>query len=244
MEENKEVKKIDEKEQVKVDKKEPVKEEKNSEKTDDKKVKYYESQAKWIFIIMGVLIIGIVVSIWLTGEEQKFEYIGLDWERELFAGEIPIYTTQIRGHNPNGIPINFKANFRNNPKELKVPIQGDLSIIANRPVYFSLDMDSNLNQCGTVSLIGFGRFMAEMRFELITGINTPEKADEFSRPYVDCTTHPGRTTFIFTSGNKSLIRQDSENENCYILEVKDCEDVQVLEKLQIGILSLFTNQPL
>lgn len=232
------------KEQNKIEDKESEKEEVISKKTDDKKIKYYESQAKWIFIIMGVLIIGIIVSVWLTSEEQKFEYIGLDWERELFAGEIPIYATQIRGHNPNGIPINFKANFRNNPKELKVPIQGDLSIIANRPVYFSLDMDSNLNQCGTVSLISFGRFMAEMRFELVTGVTTQEKADEFSRPYVDCTTNPDRTVFILKSGNKSLIRQDSENKNCYILEVKDCEDVQVLEKLQIGILSLFTNQPL
>ncbi len=214
------------------------------EKPKEKISEKQDSQLKWIIAVMAIFVIGIFFFAWFGAESKTYEYIGLTWQKEMF-GNIPIHTTVMTGQSITGQAIGFKMPFRNDPRKLNIPIEGgDINYILNNPVYLSIDLDSGINECGTLALINFGRFMTEMKFDLITAVTTEKSAEEHDREFVTCENKPKNTVFILTVGNESGIYQDEENPNCYVLSVNNCEDIEVVEKLQIATLARFTNEPL
>lgn len=202
-------------------------------------LKKQEKQTKWVLIIMAGLIAGIFISSWMVSESKKFEYAGFEWQKEMF-GKIPIHTTLITGYNINGMPINTKISFRNDPRELetKIPFEGDMRILKG-PVYFSMNLNSSINECGTLSLVGFGLFMGSTGFKTITAMASKELSEQYGKEYIDCTNMKDSTVFVFTGGDESKITQDKSNPGCYTVIVKDCEDLEVLERLEAEIISNF-----
>ncbi|MEK6891364.1 MAG: hypothetical protein AABX03_04475, partial [Nanoarchaeota archaeon] len=84
--------------------------EEKSENVDKKTIK----QVSWFFGLLVLLLIALFAGAWVSHESQKFDYIGLTFQKEKF-GEIPIYTSQITGYGVNGLPMNFKLVLRNDP---------------------------------------------------------------------------------------------------------------------------------
>jgi hypothetical protein len=243
MEEENKKEKLEEKD---IETKSEIGEEDKVDKEIEKNVpKDHNNQLKWILIILGIFIVGLIVSTMMGNDEASYEYVGLQWEKELFGNKIPIHSTYIMGYSVGGRAIDFKMPFRNDPRKLDIPIEGDLNLIINKPMYMSIDLDSNISECGTLGLVGFGRFMAEMGFETVSAVPNEELAEEHDRPLANCESNPDNTVFILRKGvGKSKIVQNDNFPNCYYLEVgENCEDVEVLEKLQIAIISEFTKRP-
>ncbi len=221
-------------------------EEKESKETNSEEERRMNNQLKWILIVLGIFIVGLVIFSLMGTEKASFEYLGLDWNRK-DVGEIPMYSVKIVGNSINGQPINFEMLFRNNPKEMDVAVEDELNLMPKEKFYLSLDLESNINECGVLGLVNFGMFMANMGFDLDSAVMSEEKSKELNRPYVTCENKPESTVFLLKKGNESRIYQDENNPNCYHLEVSGCksdEGVEVLEKLQLAILSKYTGKPL
>jgi hypothetical protein len=234
-------------EEEKSDKKDEEGDEKKEEdsdeerKDDEEKSDKYSNQLKWVVIVIGVFLGSMFLFAWIGTDAQTYEHVGLNWQKEKF-GDLPIHTTYLTGYSVTGKPINFKMNVRNDPRESEIPIEGELNYISDKPVYFSLDFDSGINDCGTLGLVSFGRFMAEMRFNVITAVTSQNWSEEIDRPVATCEDRPENTVFLLTKGEESKIVQDESNPNCYRLFVNKCEDIEVIERLELATISHYTNQ--
>lgn len=218
--------------------------EEQEEPQEEKKISEKQSnQLKWILGILGFFLVALFFFMWVGGDSQNYEYVGLQWQKEKF-GEIPIDTTFVTGYSITGKAINFKMPFRNDPRKLNIPIEGEIEYIEDRPIYFSIDFDSEINDCGTIGLINFGRFMAEMGLDVTTSVTNKSWAEELNKPIATCEDRPENTVLVFTSGEESKIVRDKTNPNCYHLIINKCQDVEVLEKLQVATLAKYTNQKL
>ena len=111
---------------------------KENEKKSEDVEKKHDSQVKWVLIFMGVLIISIFATSWIISESKEFEYAGVEWKKDTF-GKIPIYRVKLTGESIYGDPINFQMVFRNDPRELDVPIEGEIKI-APGPIYFAMNL--------------------------------------------------------------------------------------------------------
>lgn len=203
------------------------------------------SQLKWIFLIMGVLILFVIIGAWISYESKKTDYIGMTFTKEMF-GDIPLYSTQITGYNAvTGQPIKFKFVLRNNPRESKVPVNGTIEIRGG-PVYFSMNMtDDNLNRCGdSYVLVGLGQFATNIGINMVTAINPKEKALEFNRTFADCTNMPNSTVIIFTEGNQTRIDREYVNPNCYKISVSGCDSLAAIERFEVGVLAKINDKQL
>ena len=222
--------------------------EKNSDKIEkspeveakEKNSELQEIGAKWLVIGLIGIVASLFIFGWVLSESRKVDYIGLTFTKENF-GQIPIYTSPLSGKTVNGDDINFKIALRNNPKNSKIPIVGNLYYDEDRQVYLTIDLDSGVDQCTSESLVGLGQFMDAMGFDIQTGLTSKEKAKEFGKPYVVCENTNGATVLVLTTGNKSEIVQQG-NDDCYVLSVNNCELTEVVEKLEIGTLAYMRNE--
>jgi len=199
-----------------------------------------DMQIKWIMGIMAFIIVLVFVFLWVSNAAKSFDYAGASFETTK-VGSITLYSTVITGFDQNGLPIEYRLNLRNDPRNLKIPVEGRINFIKEKPIYFSLDFDSGINECkDLLPIVDFSRFMYAMGFPLISSVTSDELAIQYQKPMADCTNKPGNTVLILSSGETSGIYQDSQNPNCYYLTVSNCEEEEVLEKFEIVTLARFT----
>jgi flagellar biosynthesis GTPase FlhF len=213
-----------------------------SENSDDKDDDSQESGAKWLVIGLVVVVVAMIVVGWVVSEARKVDYVGLTFTKENF-GQIPIYTTMLSGQTINGNPLNFKLPLRGNPKESKIPFEGDLRLDADRDIYLSVDIESGVHECGSDALINFGYFMGALEYDLQTTVTSKEAAEEYNKSHVVCENTNGASVFILTTGEESRIVQQG-SDDCYKLEVNDCELTEVMERLEIATLAYIRGEEL
>lgn len=216
---------------------------------EEKENSYLEKQ---IMIVIGIALVFILIGVVFLVrdiESNHFESIGLVWEKQLH-GETIFYLTNIQGYSFEGYPINFNFNMRNDPRKLKrIPVQGEVELVKNRVVYVSIDPESEIEKCnqesggkGNVAMINLGRFSAEMRMNFEIATTSEENSQENNIHFITCENTPNNSVFIITTGEESRIVQKTNN--CYELIVNDCEIIEVVERLQIEILSKLTGKRL
>ena len=213
---------------------------KTKEKNEEEVNSSQETQLKWIVGVMVFIVVIIVVFFWVSSASKKFDYAGVTFENTK-VGAITFYSTVITGFDQNGLPIEYRLNLRNDPRESKIPIDSRINFIKGKPVYFSFDFDSGINECrDLLPIVDFSRFMQAMGFPLISSVTSDKLAIQYQKPMVDCTNKAGNTVLILTTGKESGIYQDTENPNCYYLTVSNCEEEKVIEKLEVATLARFT----
>ena len=199
------------------------------------------NQLKWFFIIFGTLMFLSFILIWISIESKSFNFSGIGFTKERF-GQIDFYTTTITGYGIREVPINYKLNLRNDPRELDVPVIGEINFLEDGKVYFALNLSSNISQCGSpISLVNFGHFMSGIGFDLVTAVPDEAQRDIYEKPVANCKAIINHTVLILTSGNETKIYQDSENLNCYVIEFTNCEEKEALEKFEVETLISLTN---
>jgi len=189
----------------------------------------------WLITILTIIILSFFSTIWISQEAKKFDYEGYMFTKEKF-GDIPIYSTIITGYNQEGAPINFKLNLRNDPRELDVPFNGNLSFIEGKPLYFSINITSDIHECGSLALVSLGQFMNGIGKKMVTGITTQEEANQYKKLHINCDNAKDATTVVLTKGDKTEIIQSESNPQCYVLKVNNCEIIEAIERFEIETL--------
>ena len=211
------------------------------EDTEKKASEKQERGAKiLLFVILGIVAFLFIFG-WVVSESNKFDYIGLTFVKEKF-GEIPIYTAYVTGDSIYGTPIDYKLVLREDPRKSEIPVDANLRFITDKPIYLSLNMSSNIQECGARPMASFGLFTAGVGWNLETVVSTEDLAKELDRKYINCQNTPNATVLLLTKGLESKITQ--EGPNCYVLSVNNCELDQVLERFEIASLSTMTGRPL
>jgi hypothetical protein len=194
---------------------------------------------RWVIGIGIVVVVIVFFAIWYSEASKKFDYAGLSFRKEMF-GKIPICTTQLSGYNTNGQQINFKLALRNDPRTLKnIPVNGTIRFVNNKDVYVSFNLTSEMSECdnSSISLVGYGYFMASMGFKVKSTATSSDIAKKYNMTVANCNTHPQNTVVLITPSNETKIEQSLENKNCYILSFKNCEILQVMERFEVATLT-------
>ena len=206
--------------------------------------KNQELQAKYMIFAMGIIIIIVFASAWISVESKQFKYLGGDWQKEMF-GQIPIYASMIQGYNVQGDMINFKLALKNDPRKLEyIPVEKDFKLITNQPVYFSLNLSSEIEGCDQGALISFGYFMAKMGLKVETSLTDQKTSKEMNYTYATCDNTFGSSVIILTDGEKDEIFLAEGKENCYVASMKDCNIQDVMERVEMAIFADLTDQAL
>jgi hypothetical protein len=197
-------------------------------------------QVIWAIILMaGLILIIIGVPIIKSSFIDKFRYLNLDFQKTQL-GDMYFYSTNIPVADiSNNILGTFSMNFRNDPRELEeinfkrtttVPV-----FTKDRVVYISpgkIERGCVESSAATLTLSGFLRQFAQLNIS--AGISDKKIAEENNFPYISCINTKGNTVIEIIEGNETKIVQTSPE--CYRLEYKDCEIMQVSERFILAIL--------
>jgi hypothetical protein len=120
------------------------------------------------------------------------------------------------------------------PRENDVPATGNFSsfryggFISSTPEVDQCrgDMVGDL-----LTLISFLRYGVGMR-EVDLGTTDLEVSKQTNRTFADCSVW-NRGVILVQTGNESSVVQDSKNPFCYVITVKDCDDLAPVEKFMI-----------
>ena len=221
--------------------KEEKKEEKIGEKMEGKKeeLEIKISKEAWIVIgIIAVTIIAIAAIVYVSKGAGKFEYNGIQFQKE-YTGQILFYAAKVPVFDSYGRQVGINSiDFRNDPRKLEdIPVetQGDISFIRDKTVYVTY---SDLEQCSYngVAAINLGRFLGNAGLS-IRGAVMNESGNSSNIPYATCSLFPENTVIEVKNGDRTEIRQTSEN--CYEIVSKECEILEATEKFQLVVLEQY-----
>ncbi|MEA2112352.1 MAG: hypothetical protein U9P50_00050 [Patescibacteria group bacterium] len=199
-----------------------------------KSVKKNETrQLIWFFVVVAVVFASFLIPYFYLQSLKSFEYAGVDWMREDY-GQFEVYHSEFPALNGE----NYKYNIflRNDPRENNVSADGNFR---DFKIGGFVSISPEVDLCrGDVSrvMLDLGSFL-----ELGLGIQkvwaaTPsfEVHNQTGRAYATCNTRD-RTVIMVEIGEPAVV-QSKTNPFCYTIRVRDCEDIEPVEKFMIEVI--------
>ncbi len=213
--------------QMKKEKKE-VKEEKEVKKNENNQ----ERQTKSFVFGMVVLIVLIVLAYFLIQGNKKFEYAGLEFQKGN-VGDLTLYFIKIPLNSITGEVVGYASSYvSEDPRKLtNIPI--NTQIMLKREV--ALAADSKFVEACEDSILAATRLSVYLKN---TGINPvaatldKKEAEELNRNYVNCSADSDYSIIAFETSEKDEIVKEN---NCYKVNVANCNVMNVTERLMIGV---------
>ncbi|MBI2044470.1 hypothetical protein HYT23_00265 [Candidatus Pacearchaeota archaeon] len=192
-------------------------------KTDKKTSDNHNKILRNFFIFIGIVILIFAAWIVFSYLQSTFDYRGVQFAK---VDEIAPYVTSLPvNYGVTGKAVeetaNFNFYFRNDPRELdKIPFDGDVTFLKNIVMNSTGDiMCKGMGVVGTVNLANLYGVLG---------------ARVVRDPNVSCD-DGGRYTFIqIEAGDETKIKQIGNS--CYLLTFKDCEVLQVTERMMTEML--------
>jgi hypothetical protein len=161
----------------------------------------------------------------------RFEHAGIEWVVEDYVDFIAYhgrFTSFLNMHNTHNLYL------RSDPRINNVPVSGDFG-------YFKyggfISPTPEADQCrgdmvgSILTMISFLRDGVGMTIVEL-GTTDISISEETNRTLADCTLS-NRGVFIIKIGEESSVVQSDENPFCYIVTVRDCNDIAPVEKFMI-----------
>ena len=191
-----------------------------------------------VILMVGILAIIILVPLIKIYIFDRFEYLGLDFQKTQL-GNYRFYSTRIPVLLTEKEIGYFSINFRNDPRKLEdinfKKITYAPVFQKDKVVYIStgkIERECNEGTAAVLTISGFLNQFAQMN---VSGaLSDKEIAEANNLSYVTCSTHPENTVINIIEGNKTEIRQTRDN--CYELEYNECEVLKVSEKFILEII--------
>ena len=211
-----------------IDKKEKIdlKEEKKTEKVD--------REIYWVLgVMLGLIIIFLAANSFFQSL-KTFEYEGLSFSKEKF-GDIPVFhyyyytfPRSITGSVTNEQPKQINIYLRNDPRENPVQINEEIEFQPkNHPIYISTNV-TGLEECKpSVGISTLSAFLSQNGHKLIGAIPDMEQAINEDIRYANCGSSSGSNVILIQKGEETKI---TRNEDCYIIDVNQCEIIPAVEK--------------
>lgn len=223
--EKQEKKKEPKKETAKAEKQEKKPKKETADGEDKSTTRKYIKQTMIVVIIMILLLASVFIAYWLTQESKEFEYKGLSFYKEkedtiLFYKSVFVFVAA------NGENTQAMLKLRNDPRVLdNIPIEGTIRL-KNVVV---LSVSPEITNCSDTyrTIVNFAWTLGGFGIRNVSAATTDKKySREYKIPLVDCKNAKEKTVIVMEEGNETKIVQD---ENCYILEIKNCEIQEVFE---------------
>lgn len=194
----------------------------------------YERQTRLAIFLMLAVILIIFLVYFLIQESKKFEYKGVEFEK-VKEGNLNLYFANLPFSTIAGNTFYLPVYFREDPRKLeKINISTLLGegLSINKPVALSasteiLNCEDSLLAATTLSL-----YLGKLGISAIGASSSYGYAKENNLSYVDCTNTDKYTVLMFKEYQESKIMKAG---NCYIMDIADCEIMNVTEKFMLGL---------
>ena len=202
-------------------------------KEEKRKKNSHEQQLKWVFIVMGIMII-IAIGVYLFVDSlEKFEYGGLHFE-EIMFDKLNLYHAKL-SMSYGGKQILYNLFLRNDPRELRdIPVEG--KIILDKSVSVSIDPSVETG-CDDSSIAGanLGNLLRGAGLNLDCGYLNPIYAKERNASYITCSDSVSGSVITIQRGEENSVR--TEKEYCYVITYKDCDIMKVVERFEVAAIA-------
>jgi len=203
---------------------------KKSEKKVSKKIQ--AKQAYWIVFGMIALIVLVLLIFYLRQSSYKFEYKTLSFTIEK-SGETTFYHYYHNFEKDNQI---YQANtyLRIDPRKNDVPAEINTSFPAAMNVYISVNQ-TGLSECtdAAIAVATLTQFFATNLLKVRGATPDLNESLEKNLRFANCTSNPYNPVILIEKGNETKITQQR---NCYIIDVAQCEIQKAIEKFEIKAL--------
>lgn len=196
-----------------------------------------KEQNKQLAIILGVLILffGIFLASYFYFQSQNyFNYAGLDFRKEKI-GEINFYHARFPIIYQGQVYRIYNLYLRNDPRKNKIPVNANFSI--SKKVIISLDEEIKNCEKAVLGQTNLAMFLWAFPWvENVTAALTNEEAAKRNNmDFANCSNASNKRTIILVkASNKNSI--ELESENCYRLNVANCEYLKVAEKYIMAVI--------
>ncbi|MCK5320947.1 hypothetical protein KAJ38_00025 [Candidatus Pacearchaeota archaeon] len=193
-------------------------------------------QLIWFFVIVALVFASVLVPYFYSQNLRSFSYAGVDWVEEEYD-QFDIYHSEFPALNGE----NYKYNIflRNDPRENNVPTDGNFE---DFKVGGFVSISPEVDLCrGDVSrvMLDLGSFL-ELGLgvqEISAATSSFEVHNETGRAYATCSTKY-RTVIMIEKGEPSVV-QSRHNPSCYTIRVRDCDDIEPVEKFITEVIRAF-----
>lgn len=202
--------------------------EKGEKKVSKKVLSREDKQLAWFFAIIALVFVAFLGGYFYVQSLKTFEYHGVNWERIKF-GELDLYHTKVPIIYRGKFYLNYNLYFRTDPRENDVPVNATMSFWPN----LIITSDKDAWKCSdTKKAYGdLKAFLTEFpQIKNITGAYSDEDyANLLNEDYATCDNATEGTSVIrFRYSDEPRIYQESDD--CFVVEVGQCESVKAEEK--------------
>ncbi len=197
----------------------------------------YDKQLKWIVGILAVAVAAIIAIIIIANASNKFEYLGLTFER-VKESNLLIYTTNINILKAGGVYDTQMFYFRKDPRKLRnIPIEGEIEIPQAGTTYISVDKGIEGCEYTLVALSNLARFIGKLNTNVVAAMSDKALAEENNEIYKNCASDIGDhdVIIVIEKGEENSIAKIKRG--CYKVTFKECEILEATERFTIGTIA-------
>ncbi|MEM4181562.1 MAG: hypothetical protein QXX68_00140 [Candidatus Pacearchaeota archaeon] len=193
-------------------------------------------QNKQLAWILGIIILffGVFLASYFYFQNQNyFNYAGLDFRKEKI-GEINFYHAQFPIIYQGQVYRIHNLYLRTDPRKNKIPVNTNFSI--SERVIISLDEEIKNCDKAVLGQTNLAMFLWAMPWvkNVTAALTDREAAERNNMDFADCSNASNRRTIILVKkADKNSIEMESEN--CYRLNVANCEYLKVAERYIMAV---------
>ena len=215
---------------------------KRNPKQKSKEKKFLQKEDKqliWFFAIIAIIFIGFLGAYFYVQSLKKFEYAGISFKEEKYGnlkfyhGVFPIiYDGVLYGY--------YNLYLRNDPRKNNISINTKFSF--NKKIIFSLEPAAGNCYEASLAQVELGKFLRIFPWvrEVEGAVNDEEIAKAMNLSYATCE-HANENQTIIIVRKSDYPSIGKEKENCYYINVGNCENVKAAERFIIGVIAQINN---
>ncbi|MEM4605651.1 MAG: hypothetical protein QW103_01270 [Candidatus Pacearchaeota archaeon] len=194
-------------------------------------------QNKQLAWILGILILffgAFLASYFYFQSQNYFNYAGIDFRKERI-GEINFYHAKFPITYQEQVYRIHNLYLRTDPRKNKIPVNTNFSI--SERVIISLDEEIKKCDKAVLGQTNLAMFLWAMPWvkNVTAALTDREAAERNNMDFADCSNASNRRTIILVKkADKNSIEMESEN--CYRLNVANCEYLKVAEKYIMAVI--------
>ena len=206
-------------------------------------------QIKWtLFLMFATIILILAIFFVKSNFVDKFNYKGLIFQKTQL-GDIRFYSTRFPIVGITGQVIgDYAVNLRNDPRKLEyIPVNttnGKIEFALDKgkygEVYITLNPFMEVCEDTGISLLELSGFLRDSGLDVRSAVTDKAYAKSNNLTQRWCYDSGFDTVIIYTDGNKTTINEIAPN--CYEVVFKECEVLQVSERIIAVILEDYANR--
>lgn len=198
------------------------------------KVDKEKAQSKQLLVMLVIIAIILVITATfyiLIQKSKKFDYYGFKFEYIMYD-KLPLYYSKMTMERLDGSLVNYNLYLRNDPRENDIPVNAVIRLKSGN-TYVTADAGIGKCEDSNLALINLGSFFSGLNIKAKGATSDIILANQTGHLYITCSDALNHTVISIETADKTGISQEN---NCYILKIKDCNILNVTEKFITEIL--------